>query len=162
AKLSPPSAAAVSDALTRTGAMIGTPYYMSPEQVYGERELDYRTDIWSLGVILYECLSGARPTEAANLGQIFKRVTKGDITPLRQIEPSVPRHVANVVGNMLAIDPGKRPTCIAEVRRRLLDEGAALEASDEGAAPSASSDAGARANASTGDPAPEFATGNAW
>lgn len=56
---------------TQTGMVLGTPYYMSPEQAEGRRELDARSDIWSLGVIVYECLLGARPFDGDNLAQII-------------------------------------------------------------------------------------------
>ena len=59
---------------TASGAMLGTPPYMSPEQVYGEEDIDHRTDIWSLGLILYQCLSGVLPTGAANVGQMLEKV----------------------------------------------------------------------------------------
>ncbi|MBN2196488.1 MAG: protein kinase [Polyangiaceae bacterium] len=53
---------------TRTGTVMGTPYYMSPEQVAGKRTVDHRTDIWALAVIAYECLTGTRPFEAETMG----------------------------------------------------------------------------------------------
>src|SRR4051812_21927994 len=53
--------------LTESGSMLGTPCYMAPEQASGESPVDHRADIWSLGVILYECLSGVRPIEGENL-----------------------------------------------------------------------------------------------
>ncbi len=56
---------------TQTGMVLGTPYYMSPEQAEGRRELDARSDIWSLGVIVYECLLGTRPFDGDNLAQII-------------------------------------------------------------------------------------------
>ena len=55
-------------AATRTGAMLGTPYYMSPEQASGKRSVDHRTDIWALAVIAFECLTGQRPFEAETIG----------------------------------------------------------------------------------------------
>jgi serine/threonine-protein kinase len=56
------------DTATRTGAVMGTPYYMSPEQIAGEKSVDFRTDLWALGVIACECLSGRRPFDAESLG----------------------------------------------------------------------------------------------
>jgi serine/threonine protein kinase len=53
---------------TRTGTLIGSPHYMSPEQAEGSSDLDHRTDIWSLGVVAFECLVGKRPFEQASLG----------------------------------------------------------------------------------------------
>jgi eukaryotic-like serine/threonine-protein kinase len=61
---------AVSSA-TRTGSVLGTPYYMSPEQAEGSKSVDHRTDIWAMGVIAWECLLGARPFEAETLGGLL-------------------------------------------------------------------------------------------
>jgi serine/threonine-protein kinase len=84
--------AAESAHLTRTGEVLGTPYYMPPEQVFGEHDVDHRADIWSLGVILYECLAGRRPFEGANSGQILKAIMMGNVAPLSDVAPrSAPR-----------------------------------------------------------------------
>ena len=95
--------------LTGTGAVLGTPYYMSPEQAFGEKDLDYRSDVWSLGVILYECLSGARPTEGDNFGQILKMITTGSIPSLAILAPHVPADIVDVVMRMLKCDRTARP-----------------------------------------------------
>jgi serine/threonine protein kinase len=108
--------AAETGGLTGTGAMLGTPYYMSPEQIFGERDIDHRTDIWALGVMLYECLSGARPTQAENIGQILKIVTTDGIRPLSTVAPFVPADVAELVGRMLSRDRALRPSSLREVR----------------------------------------------
>ena len=55
---------------TRTGSLLGTPFYMSPEQAQGNKEVDYRTDLWALGVIAFECLTGKRPFESEGLGDL--------------------------------------------------------------------------------------------
>src|SRR5690606_370145 len=62
--------------LTQTGSVLGTPTYMAPEQVYGEKGVDHRADIWTLGIILYECLHGACPVQGENVGQVFKSITQ--------------------------------------------------------------------------------------
>jgi len=62
---------APSTGATRTGALLGTPDYMSPEQIEGDRSLDYRSDIWSLGVIAFECLVGRRPFDAESIGSLI-------------------------------------------------------------------------------------------
>jgi serine/threonine-protein kinase len=56
---------------TRTGAVLGTPYYMSPEQAEGNRHVDHRTDLWALGVIAFECLTGRRPFDSDALGSLL-------------------------------------------------------------------------------------------
>ena len=102
---------------TRTGAMVGTPFYMAPEQLFGEKDVDHRVDIWSLGIIVYECLTGIRPTEADNLGQIIKIVTTAGFPPLDQVAPHVPPDICAVVARMLTPDR----------HARLADLDAALE-----------------------------------
>ncbi len=107
-------------ALTKTGSMIGTPYYMSPEQLFGERDVDYRTDVWALGIIFYECLTGARPTEAENLGQIVKLVTQTGIPSLSTLAPHVPAPLASTIDRMLLGDRASRLSSLAEVRAALV------------------------------------------
>jgi serine/threonine-protein kinase len=107
--------AAQSAELTRTGSMLGTIYYMSPEQTYGERDVDHRADIWALGVILYECLTGRRPTEGENVGQILKSITTGSFLPLARVAPGLPADVTELVARMLALDRNGRPQDLREV-----------------------------------------------
>lgn len=97
-----------SSELTETGSAIGTPCYMAPEQGFGEKDVDHRADIWALGIILYECLSGGRPVEGANLGQVLKRLLYNGITPLDRVAPDVPAEVAELVGRMLKQDREER------------------------------------------------------
>jgi serine/threonine-protein kinase len=112
-------AGAEDSALTRTGAMVGTPYYMAPEQVYGERDVDARCDLWSVGVLMYECLAGTRPTEAANLGQIFKLITVGPFPPLASKAPLTSAATLDAVSMCLARKPAERPVSATALRARL-------------------------------------------
>jgi serine/threonine-protein kinase len=75
------------DNKTRTGAMMGTPYYMSPEQFAGKKEIDFRTDLWSLGVVAFECMTGTRPFDAETIGGLAIAVHSGDLPA-----PSSRRH----------------------------------------------------------------------
>lgn len=75
---------------TRTGAMMGTPYYMSPEQFVGDKGVDARSDLWSLGVVAYECVTGARPFEADTLGGLALAVHTGPIVPPCRVRPDLP------------------------------------------------------------------------
>jgi serine/threonine-protein kinase len=75
--------------LTHTGMVMGTPLYMSPEQARGEDKLDQRMDIYSLGVILYECLTGEVPFHGANYLGVIAEVVKADVTPPRALRPEL-------------------------------------------------------------------------
>jgi serine/threonine-protein kinase len=101
--------------LTNTGTLMGTPQYMSPEQAFGESDLDHRSDIFSLGIILYECLSGILPTRAANLGQILKLLTLGGIPPLREAAPEAPPPLLDLVERMMSRAREDRPADLGQV-----------------------------------------------
>lgn len=108
--LADPSQGATNDcALTKTGAVLGTPYYMSPEQAYGEKDLDHRSDVFSLGLIIHECITGRRPTEADNFGQVMKLITTGGIPPLASVVAGVPADVSEMVCRMLSVARADRP-----------------------------------------------------
>ncbi len=106
---------AATGALTGTGAMLGTPLYMAPEQIYGDKDIDLRADIWALGVILYECLAGIRPTQADSIGQVLKIITRDGITPLGTLCTGLPFEMLDLIGRMLSPDKAKRPGTLAEV-----------------------------------------------
>jgi serine/threonine-protein kinase len=97
------------------GGVVGTPSYMSPEQGFGEGNLDHRSDVWSLGVVLYEVLSGVRPVDGANVGQVLKRLMNEAITPIGVLVPELPVDVAELVDRMLRRDVAARPFDLREV-----------------------------------------------
>jgi serine/threonine protein kinase len=101
--------------LTGTGEVMGTPNYMAPEQVFGERDVDHRCDVWALGVIMYECLTGILPTRAANIGQVFKLIVAGGIKPLDSVLPDAARPIVELVHRMLARRRELRPFDLNEV-----------------------------------------------
>jgi len=101
--------------LTDTGSMLGTPCYMAPEQASGESVADHRADVWSIGVILYECLSGTRPIEGENLAQVVSRLMSAGIIPLDRLAPQLPHDVTAMVMQMLSRDPSRRPGSLHEV-----------------------------------------------
>jgi serine/threonine protein kinase len=121
AKLTCDAFSAPPSTITPTGAMLGTPHYMAPEQVFAESDVDHRADVWALGVILYECLAGKRPTDAENVGQIIKRVTQAELTPLEDVAPEVPAELCALVSDMLSRRRARRPDLrtVREVLERL-------------------------------------------
>ncbi len=100
---------------TRTGSMLGTPHYMSVEQACGERDIDHRTDVWSVGVILYVMLAGRRPYDGDNFGQILKALMTHVPTPLSEIVPGLPHDVAALVDRCMRKPRDQRPVDLREV-----------------------------------------------
>jgi len=85
---------------------LGTPHHWPPEQIFGERDLDARADVWSLGIILYECLTGRRPFEGDNAGQVMRGVLLGRYEALPE-ETEV--EVVDLVRALLELDRNERP-----------------------------------------------------
>ncbi len=110
------------DSLTQTGARLGTPSYMAPEQLYGEKGTDRAADVWALGVMLYECLAGERPVAGKSYGQIVKNVTQKPIPPLLARAPNVSLELAELVSRMLSVERERRPT-VADAHAVLLERG---------------------------------------
>jgi serine/threonine-protein kinase len=88
--------------LTETGVIVGTLYYMSPEQLREERDLDQRTDIYSLGCILYEMLTGAPPYTGPSLKEVVTRILRAPVPSLRPLNAGVPSAVDQAVSRALA------------------------------------------------------------
>jgi serine/threonine-protein kinase len=99
---------ATDDLETATGQPLGTPSYMAPEQCLGET-VTHATDVWSLGVVLYELLSGELPVQAKNYGQLVKQLLADDIAPLDSRAPDVPAEVLDLVRRMLTYEAAQRP-----------------------------------------------------
>jgi serine/threonine-protein kinase len=93
---------------TRTGTLMGTPIYMSPEQCRGIRTVDHRTDVYSLGVILYEMLNGQPPFVSEGFGDLVNMHINMVPPPLRGLRPDVPERLEAVIMKMLAKSPDER------------------------------------------------------
>lgn len=104
--------------LTGTGAAIGTPAYMSPEQVRGDRTLDGRSDLYSLGCLLYELLAGRPPFEGAGWSVLAQHLN-GSPEPVKSLRPGVPGLLDRLVLSLLHKDPARRPATAEEVSERL-------------------------------------------
>ncbi|MCA9666694.1 MAG: protein kinase [Myxococcales bacterium] len=100
---------------TSTGAVIGTPLYMSPEQCHGAKHIDHRTDIYALGVIVFEMLAGAPPFTGSGWGDIIVKHMREPPPSLRDFDPSTPLKVDEVVARALAKEPAQRYASIAEL-----------------------------------------------
>ncbi len=109
AKVKLDGAEAPGPAMTRTGSMLGSPLYMSPEQARGRKTVDQRSDIWSVGVVLYEALTGTTPhAQAETIGEIIIQICATPPRPVQELAPWVPQAVADIVHKALALDPAAR------------------------------------------------------
>ena len=104
--------------LTEIGQIIGTPFYMSPEQVLGEKA-DPRSDIFSLGSLFYELLTGARAFEGEKLEQIFDRIVDDEPTPIRELDPTIPEELARIASKMMSKSADRRYANIDALLRDL-------------------------------------------
>src|SRR5262249_55030426 len=100
--------------LTRTGAIAGTPLYMSPEQAKGEA-VDQRCDLFSLGSVLYALATGKPPFLASSTLVILKRVTDEQARPIREVRPDVPTWLADTSAGLREKAPARRPASAAEL-----------------------------------------------
>ena len=95
--------------MTQTGSVLGTPLYLAPEQARGERHIDHRADIYAVGVLAYQMLSGQLPIQGDNLQNIIFRIATEPPVPLLHVIPDLPEGVARIVDSALAKDPAFRP-----------------------------------------------------
>ncbi|MCA9566321.1 MAG: protein kinase, partial [Myxococcales bacterium] len=93
---------------TRTGMTMGTPAYMAPEQIKDSSSVDRRADLYSLGCILYELLTGETPFQGDNMLALFAAIAVGNYTPIRERVPDVPRNVEEVIEALIVEDPDDR------------------------------------------------------
>src|SRR5690606_19019198 len=88
--------------LTRTGMAMGTPQYMSPEQLSALPDMDGRVDVYAMGVVLYECLTGRPPYTAEGLFELVQQIASGNPTPIRAVAPDVPPELEVIVMRAMA------------------------------------------------------------
>jgi serine/threonine-protein kinase len=105
--------------LTSTAAMIGSPLYMSPEQLRSSKTVDSRADIWAMGVILFELMSGERPFNGETLGELFSAILETDAPRLSARFPSIPEGLDAIIARCLRRKPAERYASAAELERDL-------------------------------------------
>ena len=99
--------------------VIGSPVYMSPEQVRNARSVDARSDIWSLAVAVYELVTGALPFDGEGVGEVLAQILDGQARPMRAHRPEVPPGLDAVIGRCFHRDRDQRPGDVAELARAL-------------------------------------------
>jgi eukaryotic-like serine/threonine-protein kinase len=105
--------------LTRTGTVVGSPAYMAPEQASGQEDLDGRADVWSLGIVMYEGLSGTLPHEAPNYNALMLRILTQDADPLMTRKTDLPGNLCAVVDGCLRRDRDQRTASAGIVAAQL-------------------------------------------
>jgi len=106
-------------ALTKAGALLGSPVYMSPEQARGKREIDHHADIWSLGVVLYRMVSGQVPFPDLPLGELLMSICATPVPPIQDVAPWVSPELASVIHRALRLDPKERYATMSEFEAAL-------------------------------------------
>ncbi len=116
--------------LTATGVVLGSPAYMSPEQLKNPRDVDARADIWSLGVVVYELLAGVLPFHAETAGGMFAKVVSEDPDPLTRYRREVPRGLEAAILRCLRRNPRERHANVGEFAAQLAPFGSGRAAKE--------------------------------
>jgi serine/threonine-protein kinase len=157
--------------LTKTTTVMGSPFYMSPEQMRASKNADMRSDIWALGIILHELISGKAVFDAGTMPELCARILADDPEPLSQARPGVSPGIEAVVRRCLEKSPDKRYQTIGELASALMEFGpksslASVErirrVLDKAGIVSGSADAGSRANGGESPRAAQAATMASW
>ena len=105
--------------MTRTGAVMGTPYYMAPEQAKGARDLDHRVDLYAAGVILYEAITGEVPFNADTFNELLFKIVLEAAKPVEQVVPNLDPAFAAIVNKSMAREPATRFQTAREFQQAL-------------------------------------------
>ncbi|MCP4674035.1 MAG: serine/threonine protein kinase [Deltaproteobacteria bacterium] len=102
--------------LTQTGTIVGTPHYMAPEQARGKKDIDHRVDIYAIGVILYEALTGRKPFEGDSYNEVMFKILAEPYPAPSELNPNVTKSVEQVILRAMARDAAKRYASAREMR----------------------------------------------
>jgi len=105
--------------LTRTGQVLGTPHYMSPEQARGQTQVGPEADVWAVGVILYQLVTGRRPFPGENYNETLANILTRDPPPAREVAPDLPAGLEPILRRCFARDPARRFHTAVELRQEL-------------------------------------------
>lgn len=105
---------------TKTGAVLGTPFYMSPEQARGLRNVDHRTDVWSLGVIAFKCVSGKLPFDGESVGDLLVKICTAPVPVPSHLVPGLPQAFDTWFMRALERDPERRFSSVSELSEHLV------------------------------------------
>jgi len=105
--------------LTGNGLVVGSPRYMPPERLRDASNVDPRTDIWAIGIVLHELLTGESPFEAKTVSSLYYKIAADPPTPVRRLRPDVPEGLEEAILRCLAKDPAKRMPDVAKLASSL-------------------------------------------
>ncbi len=106
--------------LTKTGMVMGTPHYLSPEQARGGKKVDHRIDIWAVGVLMYEMLTGVMPFDGTSYNEVLGNILMELPVPLHELNPDAPKDLVDIVNGALTKDRDKRYQSVLEMVRDLM------------------------------------------
>ena len=106
--------------ITSTQAVMGSPHYMSPEQLVSAKHVDHRSDVWALGIVLYEMLAGSPPFTGDTMPEIVAKILQSPLPSLRAVRPDAPAEIEPVIARCTAKDPAARFGDVAELARALV------------------------------------------